>query len=96
MIIDQFDIPGRSIPPIEADPPLAVYPDTPLPRPVADELFEAVRGWQPEVFNRFSLPQGNETIPRRLLKRLRERFHRSARCNRQRPFIGEALNHALY
>jgi hypothetical protein len=60
VVVDDFDLPGISIPPFKTNPPLIVDPDTPLPPSIATEFFEAVSGRLGELFdpvNAFNLPE---------------------------------------
>jgi hypothetical protein len=42
MVINNFDIIGVAVPPVEAYPPLIVDPDAPLAFSLADKLFQPV------------------------------------------------------
>jgi hypothetical protein len=42
VVVDNFDLPGISIPPFKADTPLVINANAPLPLPIATELLEAV------------------------------------------------------
>ncbi len=60
MVVDDFDLPGISIPPFKADSPLIVDPDAPLALTIATEFFEAVSGRFGKLFNpvhAFDLPE---------------------------------------
>jgi hypothetical protein len=60
VVVDDFDLPGISIPPFKANPPLIVDPDAPLTFPITTEFFEAVSGRFGELFDpvyAFDLPK---------------------------------------
>ena len=51
MIIDDFDIRCFSILPAEANPPLIVNPDRPLPDTIALQFLEPVARWHPQILD---------------------------------------------
>lgn len=48
MVIDYFAIMGVAVLPAKTDAPLVVDTDTPLPGPIARQLFEAIPRWNTE------------------------------------------------
>jgi hypothetical protein len=56
MVVDDFHVVSVSVP-VEADPPLIVDANAPLPGAVTRKPFQAIAGWLPEVFDACHLVQ---------------------------------------
>jgi hypothetical protein len=51
VVVDDFDLPGISVPPFKTNSPLVIDPNTPLAFAIAAELFEPVPRRLREFFN---------------------------------------------
>jgi len=51
MIIHELDVIGVAVAPVEADPPLIVDADRPLPHSITSELVEPVSGRNTQIFD---------------------------------------------
>jgi hypothetical protein len=66
VIVDNLDLVSISIPPLKANPPLIVDPQTPLPFPVAPQRFQPIGGRLKKLLqpgNPVNLPQLAKRYP---------------------------------
>ena len=49
MVVDDLDVMRVTADPAEANPPLVVYPDAVLTKPISGQLLQTVRGWNSEI-----------------------------------------------
>ena len=64
MVIHDLDVPGRTVAPLETDPPLIVDADAVLPPPITVQSFEPIARRNPQIVELFRRVYGKQFCSR--------------------------------
>lgn len=95
MVVDDFDIPCRTVAPYKANAPLIVDSNAVLPAAIASQSFQPITGRCTQIIKSTGRIDHQEFLPCTVLNGRRKTANGTASKERGSSFVGEAPEHSL-